>query len=351
MTGNTTIRENRLLTRALAALCSRLPPGWSATPIPEPYAAERRPDLLVQLRAPDGAEIALPVAVRLSLSPKLAVELARSLPQDDGAPLLAIAPWISPATRDRLKEAGVLYLDPTGNARLVLARPGLYVETTGADRDPEPERRIASLKGEKAAQLVRALSRSALPVGVRALAREAGTTPGYTSKVFTMLDAEATITREAGRVTTVDLARLLQLWAEDAPLAARARATMWIDPRGLTGLVGRLKQSTTGYAITGSLAAARVAPVAASRLASIYVDDADAFANAHGLRRADAGANVVLLEPEEGGVYDGAWTDDGLRYAALPQVAADLYASPGRGPAEADALCAWMNAHPGVRRG
>ena len=60
--------------RALAALCSRLPPGWSATPIPGPYAGGRRPDLLVQLRAPDGAEIVLPVAVMLNLSPKLAVD-------------------------------------------------------------------------------------------------------------------------------------------------------------------------------------------------------------------------------------------------------------------------------------
>jgi len=37
-----------------------------------------------------------------------------------------------------------------------------------------------------------------------------------------------------------------------------------------------------------------------------------------------------MLEPEEGGVYDGAWADDGLRYVALPRVAADLDASPGR---------------------
>lgn len=351
MSGNTINPEIRLLTRALAALSSRLPPGWSATRATDRETADNGPDLLVRVQAPDGNECMLAVEVKLSLSPKLAVELARGVPRDDSPPLLAVAPWISPATRERLKEAGVLYLDPTGNARVVLARPGLYVETTGAERDPEPERRIASLKGEKAAQLVRALSRSVLPVGVRSLGREAGTTAGYTSKLLTMLDAEAAITREAGRVTGVDLARLLQLWAEDAPLASRARVSTWIDPRGLTGLLGRLKQAPGGYAITGSLAAARFAPVAASRLASLYVDDADTFAAANGLRRADAGANVVLLEPDDGGVYDGDWTEDGLRFVALPQAAADLYASPGRGPAEADALCAWMSTHPGVRRG
>ena len=32
------------------------------------------------------------------------------------------------------------FLDLTGNVRLVLARPGLYVETQGAQQDPSPKR-------------------------------------------------------------------------------------------------------------------------------------------------------------------------------------------------------------------
>ena len=85
--------------------------------------------------------------------------------------------------------------------------------------------------------------------------------------------------------------------------------------------------------------------MAASRTVTIYVDDAAHFASALGLRPADAGANVVLLTSTDDVAFEGTWSEAGVRYAALPQVAADLLTSPGRGPAEAEALLAWMEAN------
>ena len=56
----------------------------------------------------------------------------------------------------------------------------------------------------------------------------------------------------------------------------------------------------------------------------------------------DAGANVLLVEPFSPVLMRRSESRDGLRCAALSQVAADLLTSPGRGPAEAEALIAWM---------
>jgi hypothetical protein len=84
---------------------------------------------------------------------------------------------------------------------------------------------------------------------------------------------------------------------------------------------------------------------------SVYVDDPDEFAEAVGLRQAEAGANVLLLVPDDDYVFEDSWTEQGLRFAALAQVAADLLSGPGRGPAEADALLAWMDENPEVWRG
>ena len=56
----------------------------------------------------------------------------------------------------------------------------------------------------------------------------------------------------------------------------------------------------------------------------------------------DSGTNVLLVEPFSPVLMQRTEARDGLRCAALSQVAADLLASPGRGPAEGDALVAWM---------
>jgi hypothetical protein len=69
-----------------------------------------------------------------------------------------------------------------------------------------------------------------------------------------------------------------------------------------------------------------------------------------GLRAADAGANVMLVEPGDEGVFEGAVEREGIDYAAPSQVAADLLTSPGRGPAEGEELIDWMRSHEDVWR-
>jgi hypothetical protein len=115
-------------------------------------------------------------------------------------------------------------------------------------------------------------------------------------------------------------------------------------------LVVHLAKSHEWYAITGGLAAAAFAPVASPRLATVWVRDASEAAKRLCLRPAESGANVLLLEPGDDYVFDGAQERDGARYAALSQVVADLLTSPGRGPSEAEALLDWMRANEQVWR-
>jgi hypothetical protein len=348
--GNAMVLENILLRRGVDALQGRLPPGWSARLASTPGQATGG---VVRVTAPDGRATELRAEVKRRLDPRGALELVEQLRATAPAgPALAISSWMSPATRARLVDAGVNVLDLTENIHVVLSDPGLFIDVTGADQDPSPEERRATLKGAKAARVVRSLCRVRVPVGVRELAAIAGTTPGYVSKLITMLDREAALTRTGdGKVSSVQLPRLLERWAEDAPLSSRAMTSSWIDPRGLDALLKRLAGAGQRYAVTGSLAAGRRAPVAAPRLASVYVEDPDLFAKAVGLRPAEAGANVLLLVPKDEAVLGEVWEDGGVLYAALPQVAADLLSGPGRGPAEAEALIAWMGSNEEVGRG
>jgi hypothetical protein len=69
-----------------------------------------------------------------------------------------------------------------------------------------------------------------------------------------------------------------------------------------------------------------------------------------GLRKTDAGANVMLIAPRDSYVFARSVEKEGLTYAAPSQIAADLLSSPGRGPAEAEELIQWMKNNEAVWR-
>jgi hypothetical protein len=187
---------------------------------------------------------------------------------------------------------------------------------------------------------------------VRELAAAADTDPGYVSRLLGMLDREAIVDRTArGRVERVDWRKLLLRWSEEAPLESRTTASTWLAARGLKSLWDALRGADFPYLVTGSAAAGVIAPVAPTRLASVYVEDPEGAARSLGLRAANSGANVVLLQAEDGSLFDRAEDRAGLRTAKLPVVVADLLSGPGRSPAEAEALMDWMAVHEEVWRG
>ena len=105
----------------------------------------------------------------------------------------------------------------------------------------------------------------------------------------------------------------------------------------------RLEKANLTYAVTGSFAAGRIAPVAPARLLTLYVQDSATACRALGLHITDSGANVMLIEPKDEQLWQQVETDEkGVRYAGLVQVVADLRTGPGRSPAEAEALLEWM---------
>lgn len=329
----------------LRELRRRLPPGWTVS---EPEGLARPSEVAVDLTAPDGRSVSLEVACRARLDPKDVAALAEGTRATrSSASTLLVSRYLSASTRARLTDAALGYLDLTGNVRLAVSEPGLFIETQGASEDPDRNERPArSLRGPKAGRLVRALVDCGQPPGVRELAGRAKVDAGYASRVVALLEKEALVTRVGrGRMQAVDWPALLRRWAQEAPLASRGQMQTFLEPRGLAVLTGRLATFEGQYAVTGGLAAAAIAPIAPPRLATIWVHDVAQAATRLGLRPAESGANVLLIEPIDDGVFDGAMQRESLWYAALSQVAADLLTSPGRGPAEGEELIDWMQAH------
>lgn len=299
----------------------------------------------MSLRAPDGTTARLAVLGRRKLEPKDVMAL-RVASKDALRGTLVTAPFLSPRTRQLLTEAGANYADASGNVRLAVDRPGIFVEREGAQKDPEPgrgPRPLASLKGPAAARVVRALCDFRPPYGVRRLAEIAETAPASASRVVGLLEREALIERgPQDEIREVDWAGLLQRWIQDYQFLSSNNVTTFLDPRGLPSFPTKLRNVKTRAVVTGSLAAVRRAPVASPRLAAVYVDDPEAAAKALALRPAESGGNVALVRPLDPVAFARSWVDEGIRYAALSQVAADLLTSPGRGPSEGEELIAWM---------
>ena len=346
--------DNKMIRDAQEVLRARLPRGWR-TDLDEADGTrdDKGADARLQISGPDGRSAYLAVYSKRTLQPRGVLVLRAHLqhfPADDS---MVVAPYLSPPVRERLVEAGLGFVDLTGNVRVALSRPGLFIEASGADVNPDRSTRPSrSLRGGKAGRIVRALIDREEPPGVRALAAITGVDAGYASRIVALLDDQALIERSGrGRIVSVDWPRLLERWSQDAPLSSRGTQTMCLEPRGLAALTSRLGTSGLRYAVTGTLAVSELAPVAAAHLAVVYVDDVHAAGSALDLRIAERGANVMLIEPEDEWVFEGRALRNGLSAVTVSQAAADLLTSPGRGPAEAEALIAWMRDNERAWRG
>ncbi|MCY4519340.1 MAG: hypothetical protein OXC13_01015 [Caldilineaceae bacterium] len=170
---------------------------------------------------------------------------------------------------------------------------------------------------------------------------------GQTGAPSSLLEPDAIVDKESprGRIVRVDWEALAHRWAMDYDFASSNVPTTWLEPRGTGALFSRLRDTGIRYAVTGSFAGHRLAPIAEPRLAALYVDDPDIAARSLGLRPAETGGNVFLVRPFDPVAFERAEHDDGIAFARATQVLPDLMTGPGRGPAEAEALLAWMRDH------
>ena len=345
--------ELEVLNRAMAMLRERLPAGWTTDPVAQLRRPGRYdPDAVIEMRDADGRAAVLVVEVKRVVEGRdieaLRDQLARfaaTVPNGSG---VVVARYLSPPVRDRLRDAGLSYVDATGNVRVMISSPGLFLSDRGAESDPwrGPGRPRGTLKGAPAAKVVRALVDCIGPWSVRALVEEAKASTGATYRVIEFLEREGLVVRDAnGLIEVRDWVEVVRRWSRDYEFARTNQVTRWIAPRGLGDLTSRLAANAAGlrYAMTGSLAAQQWAAYAPARLAMIYVTNAADAAEAWGLRAAEAGANVLLAESPFDVVFERTQQDKaGVTLAAPAQVAVDLMTGPGRNPSEAEELVEWM---------
>lgn len=357
MASNNPITEAQLLRTTEDLIRRALPDGWKMKLTREQRPRKSRPDGLLDLTSPGGELATFVIEAKRSLTASTLLAALEQLTayvdaSDTTALPLLTAGYLSPRSQEVLVARGVSYADSTGNLRLSATSPGLFISVAGATKDPWPDDQpLRSLKGRGASRAMRALVDFRPPYGVRELASRAEVSPATLSRVIDLLERDGVLTKDTrGGVADLDWAAAIRRWSQDYELRRANAVTNCLDPRGLSAVAEKLSTVKWKYAVTTSLAAQRFAPIAPTRTAVVYVEDALKAADRLKLRPAEAGANVLLVEPFDDVVFERTLLRDELVTVAPSQVAADLLTGPGREPSEGEELLDWMRRNEDVWR-
>jgi hypothetical protein len=346
--------EAQIIDEAVALLKQALPTSWKVERIQDVQDDEKTPDAILSIGATNQATARVVIEARTSFTPKdvdAVLGRARLLQRVAGdVPLLVVAPWLSERSRGLLIEAGLNYLDLAGNIRLATSYPAIFIDRDQGAQAPKRMQGSLSLRGTKAGRLVRLLVDVSPPYGVFELAKYAGVSPGYVSRLLEMLDREAIVERTPrGGVERVDWRELLKRRSESYGVFTSNSVQQYVCPNGpgyALELIGDVPNSD--IALTGSFAAERVVSVAPPALLVLYVRSApQRVVEDAGLLPANDGANVVLATPHDPIVMESRWPvkqpiASRVEVVAASQIALDCLTGNGRMPQEGVAFMDWM---------
>lgn len=339
--------------RIVQFMRDRLPETWKVTDAAELQQRSLRPDLSIQLEASDGKATRLLVKVKQVIERRDVAHIAdqvRLMAAEFGGVPVVAARYLSTSVREALVEDGLSYVDATGNMRIAVDSPAIFISDRGEDRDPwRKGRPRGTLKGEPAARVARALLDYNRDWTVRELTAASGASTGAAYRVLEYLDREDLVIKEDKRYRVTDWERLLRAWSSDAAFQATTRVMAFIEPRGVDAFLAKVaKELTLPAAVTGSVAAKQWATYAPAKAAYVYVSSIQEASERWGLRPNAAAPNVILLEPRKVGdvpFQNTTRAEGGYQVAAPAQVAADLLNGPGREPSEGEYLIEWMKAN------
>lgn len=263
----------------------------------------------------------------------------RNAPQS--YPVVA-APYIGPEGQRLCRDAGVGYVDLTGN--IFLRFDGVLVDLRSGERPPRAKARLRRLFSPRSSRIVRVLLEHGNTEWTLArLASEANISLRTAHLVINALVDKAFVDKRRAAIRLQKPGDLLDLWAESYRLDQHRRHTYYSFVRNPTELAAKLaaaaKRERFSLALTLHSGAALVAPfVRSGELHAYTLGDLDRFVKALDLRPVETGGNVHLLVPNDEGVFYRTQTIDGVPVVCNTQLYLDLLHYPARGREQAEEL-------------
>jgi DNA-binding MarR family transcriptional regulator len=283
---------------------------------------------------PSGAAAAVGMAVRS------AKEFAG---RPKSVPLVAV-PFMGDVGKRLCEEAGVCWLDLSGNAHLVA--PGLRVNIEGKLNQFKRLGRPRSLFAPKSARIARwLLIEPERAFTQRELAKVSGLDEGFTSRIVRQLEEQRLVARDAnGAVKVADFGALLDAWREAYDFSKHHIVRGHIAARSSDEILRRvseqLKRGKSEHAATGLAGAWLLNQFAGFRLVAFYVAQmpSDNAQQAMGFHEELRGENVWLVVPNDEGVFHGAAEREGIQCVHPVQAYLDLKDHPERSAEAAEQL-------------
>lgn len=250
----------------------------------------------------------------------------------DAIPLLVV-PYMSDAGARVAEDAGVNWLDLSGNASI--RAENLLVWVQGRPSAYRSRGRPSSPFAPRSARVARVLLLDPSRWWrQRDLVEETGLNNGTVSRVVRRLRDELLLENHGREVRPRDPGLLLDAWADDYRFDHHDVVAAHVSGSGIEvarAVAERLKDAEVHHAFTGLSAAWAIDRFARFRMNTVYVEgDPRDAADVLGARQSARGANLEIVGPDDAGVFAGERAWGGLNCASLPQVYLDLRHLPER---------------------
>lgn len=262
----------------------------------------------------------------------------------DLVPIL-IAKYLSPPKQQECKEAGINFMDLSGNVFFQFEE-ALHIERRGFSNQFPEIRRGRNPFSDKASLLLRAMLKKKKNWGVRELADEIRLNPGYVSRMFKELEELRYLMRVNSKAKLINQESLLEDWIHHYDYKKNRFIRYFCQAKSAQEIIDRLERmeiaEKANYALGFHAGAFLVSPHAAFNEVHIYISDeksSEFFKGQLKLKAVERGANVIFVLPyyKHSAFYD-LQKIKGLKVVSYIQLYLDLYHYPFRGLEQAEHL-------------
>lgn len=253
------------------------------------------------------------------------------------------APYISERAREICKAEEVGYVDLLGD--VYLRFESVLIDRVSGEGKPVERKSLRTLFAPKATRVIRTLLASPdKPTRIKDLAQACSMSPAGVYFVVSLLESKGFVTRGEDRgITLAEPDRLLREWAQNWTWEKSRFSYYFSFDKTAEQIIQKVSEATgrlgLEYALTGMAGASYVAPFVRFADVAFYLKSGrEQLVKELDLRPVTSGANVVILDPYDEGVFAGARDIRGAKVVGDIQLFVDLYNNPARGQEQAEAL-------------
>ncbi len=254
---------------------------------------------------------------------------------------IIVAPYLSDASRQICKEAGIGCVDLAGNA--FLSFKNIFIDRSGRPNPFAVVRLSKSVFYPKSSRILRVLlSDPSKRWYVENLSREIGISIGLTSRVKQALLSEEWIKGANKSFYLVKPEEVLNQWVNNYSYEKNQSFSFYSglsDDQLETAIKKECEKRKYRYGLALFSGARKVAPFVRFMRFFSYVDgNVDDIAKTLQLKKVETGANVTFLQPYDEGVFYGLQDINGINVVSDIQLYLDLKSYKGRGEEAAQAI-------------